>query len=236
MTSNRSRLDRFISSVALIKRADVRLLVAQKRVYVNGVPATTASELIDKFTHISLDGSVLQERRALYVMLHKPVGVISATKDCHQSTVLDLLAPEERKGLHLAGRLDLNSSGLVLLTNDGAWSRTLSSPENKIEKVYQVTVEKPLSGDYVQAFKDGVYFGYEDITTQPVTMKILNEYSAELRLTEGRYHQIKRMFGRFRNPVLSIHRISIGSIVLDSQLAPSESRALTHDETRSIAL
>jgi 16S rRNA pseudouridine516 synthase len=167
-------------------------------------------------------------------MLHKPIGVVSATKDTQHQTVIDLLDCAARHELHIAGRLDLNSSGLLLLTNDSRWSDALMSPTQKVDKVYRVTLANPLTAEYIAAFAEGMYFGFEDIMTQPAKLVILTDHVAEVTLKEGKYHQIKRMFGRFRNPVVGLHRLSIGDIVLDAALAPGESRALTAVEVACI--
>ncbi|WP_108651159.1 pseudouridine synthase [Dongshaea marina] len=235
MHSKRSRLDRFISAHCAIKRKDIRLLLAQGRVQVDGVRATDVDLQVDQFSHITLDQRVLQERSASYVMLHKPVGVVSATRDVEHQTVLDLMARPDRAELHLAGRLDLNSSGLMLLTNDGQWSRRLTAPESKLPKRYRVTLGKPLTRDYVDAFARGFYFPYEGITTLPARLEILSDHCAEVILCEGKYHQIKRMFGRFRNPVLKLHRTAIGQLELDPELKPGESRDLTCHELALLA-
>ena len=234
MQSNKHRLDRFISATIGINRKHVRLMLAQKRVLVNGHTATDIDCIIGQFDKIELDGRVLQDNQAIYLMLHKPAGVVSATKDDQHKTVIDLLAPEYQH-LHMSGRLDLNSSGLMLLTNDGEWSSTLTSPNEKVSKIYEVTLEKPLTEEYPPAFAQGMYFAYEGITTRPARLEILSEYVARVHLEEGRYHQIKRMFGRFRNPVLKLHRIAIGPIRLDSSLAPGESRLLTDEELASLS-
>jgi 16S rRNA pseudouridine516 synthase len=177
---------------------------------------------------------VLQDRAAIYLMLNKPRGVVSATKDEKHRTVIDLLDANTGTDLHIAGRLDFNSTGLLLLTNDGRWSRKLASAQNPVEKVYRVTVEQALTEDYIEAFAQGMYFPYENITTRPVTLTILSDYSAELRLTEGRYHQIKRMFGRFNNKVLTLHRIAIGNVSLDPGLTAGQYRPLTQDEVDGV--
>jgi 16S rRNA pseudouridine516 synthase len=226
------RLDRFISIKAGVAKSDVRLLLAQKRIFVDEHIATDVSQPIDQFSHVVLDGNVLQNNSRKHIMINKPVGVVSATKDEQHKTVMDLLCEEDATDLHIVGRLDLNSSGLLLLTNDGEWSRALMSPENKVSKVYEVTLENPITQNYIQAFAEGMYFSYEDITTKPAHLEILSEHVAKVTLEEGRYHQIKRMFGRFRNPVLALHRVSIGEIKLDNGLAPGEYRALTHDEIK----
>jgi 16S rRNA pseudouridine516 synthase len=230
MQSRRARLDRFISSRMRISRRDVRQLLIQRRIAVDNCTASEMHQTIGQFSRVTLDDEVLQADTALYIMLNKPAGVVSATRDTQHQTVLDLLNREGKEGLHIVGRLDFNSTGLLLLTNDGEWSRRLTSPEHKIAKSYLVTVENPITKGYVQAFAQGMYFPYEDIQTQPAQLHISSQFTAEVILTEGRYHQIKRMFGRFQNRVLSLHRTRIGSIHLDSSLAPGESRDLTNTE------
>lgn len=235
MQSKRGRLDRFLSSQLNMKRKDVRLLLAQKRVSVDGAVALNIGQPIDEFSHIILDNQrVLQANKPVYIMMHKPVGVVSATKDEQHRTVIDLLDRPDKSTLHIVGRLDLNTSGLLLLTNDGRWSRQLTSPEKKVTKAYKVTLQNSLTDEYIEAFYQGMYFSYEDITTEPAKLEIISEYVAHVNLTEGRYHQIKRMFGRFRNPVLQLHRMSIGCLSLDSALQPGESRHLTAQEVENI--
>ncbi|MGL1958038.1 MAG: pseudouridine synthase [Colwellia sp.] len=225
MSISRSRLDRFISQQSNLPRKAVRLLLAQKRILVDGIVAENIAQPIDKFSHIQLDDEILQANKPTYIMLHKPVGVVCATKDKQHKTVIDLLHCQHKDDLHIVGRLDLNTSGLVLLTNDSRWSEQLTSPQHKVEKRYLVTLKNPLTAEYIDAFAQGMYFDYEKITTQPVKLTILSTYQAEVILTEGRYHQIKRMFGRFRNPVMALHRIAIGSFVLDNTLKVGESKA-----------
>ncbi len=230
MSISRARLDRFISEKYQVSRKKVRLMLAQKRVMVDGAFATAIAQPINKFSTILVDGQIIQQHKPLYIMLHKPVGVVCATKDDKHKTVIDLLAtwltPDEKASLHIVGRLDLNTSGLVLLTNDSRWSEKLTLPESKVPKHYLVTLKNPLNAEYVHAFAQGMYFGFEGITTKPVILKIISKYQAEVILTEGRYHQIKRMFGRFDNPVIALHRTSIGSYVLDESLQVGESRSI----------
>ncbi|WDE01500.1 pseudouridine synthase [Thalassomonas actiniarum] len=237
MTLSTSRLDRFISKQCRVSRRDVRLMLAQKRIRVDGAIATNIDQIVDKFSHIMLDNKVLQANQASYVMLHKPVGVVSATKDEQHKTVLDIVnLPEsvDKASLHLVGRLDLNTSGLVLLTNDSRWSERLTSPDSKVEKLYRVTLQNKLNEDYIEAFNQGMYFGYEKITTKPAKLAIISDHVAMVSLVEGRYHQIKRMFGRFRNPVVALHRVAIGSLTLTEQLKVGESRLLTPQEVAGI--
>src|SRR5690606_23746504 len=120
-------------------------------------------------------------------------GVVSATKDQQHTTVVDLLDVPNREQLHIVGRLDFNSTGLLLLTNDGRWSRRLMTPQYKVIKVYRVSLGEPITEECVMAFASGIHFPYENITTKPATLKILDRFTAEVHLMEGRYHQIKRM-------------------------------------------
>ena len=122
----------------------------------------------------------------------------------------------------------------MLLTNDSRWSERLTLPEHKVSKRYIVHLKNKLDEAYVNAFAEGMYFSFEDITTKPAKLTIIADYQAEVELTEGRYHQIKRMFGRFRNPVLALHRSAVGDIVLDADLQPGQSRELTAKEVCSI--
>ena len=230
MSISRARLDRFISEKCQINRKKVRLLLAQKRVMVDGVVATNIDQVINKFSIIAIDNQTIQAHKALYIMLHKPVGVVCATKDDKHKTVIELLdlslTESEKASLHIVGRLDLNTSGLVLLTNDSRWSEWLTSPNNKVAKHYLVTLQNPLNTDYIAAFANGMHFGYENIVTKPAMLKIVSSHQAEVILTEGKYHQIKRMFGRFKNPVVALHRSSIGQYRLDDSLNVGESRFL----------
>ena len=210
MQSTRTRLDRFMSQQLGIKRQAIRPILAQGRIQVDGCVACDVQQSIHQFSHVIFDQQVIQNNKPRYLMMHKPKGVVSATKDLKHKTVVDLLDKNERDKLHIAGRLDFNSSGLILLTNDGRWSRQLSSPVNKIVKRYRVVLETPLDEHYIDAFSQGMYFDYENITTQPAQLKIISSHVGEVSLTEGRYHQIKRMFGRFQNEVLQLHRLSVG--------------------------
>jgi 16S rRNA pseudouridine516 synthase len=212
---------------------DVRPLLAQRRIKVDGELAEAREQIVDGFSVIAVDDAIIQSQAARYVMLHKPRGVLSATHDPRHPVVTGLLP--DGAGLHIAGRLDLHASGLLLLTNDGAWSRRLSAPSSGVCKQYEVTLRDPLNEDYIAAFAAGMYFPYEDITTRPAQLEILGERSARVTLQEGRYHQLKRMFGRFRNPVLSIHRIAIGGLQLDPALQSGEWRELTRAEVAAAA-
>ena len=227
------RVDRFLSNLPQFNRQQARLLLIEKRVRVDGQIVSDPHHDIREFSRIELDEQVLQAGKpARYFMLHKPPGCVSATQDPEHPTVLDLLNEDDKHDLHIAGRLDFNTSGLMLITNDGHWSRHLTQPQTKLPKVYYVETEQDITDAYITRFEQGVYFAYEDLTTLPATLELLGPRSARLSIVEGRYHQVKRMFGYFDNKVVRLHRESIGPLMLDSRLAPGEYRALTPEEVQ----
>ncbi|MGB1458420.1 pseudouridine synthase [Spongiibacter marinus] len=234
MTANTTRLDRFIRQHTAYAMSDTRLLLAQGRIVVDGERAQSINQRVDRFSRVEVDGLCLQADTPLYIALNKPKGVVSATRDNAHRTVIDVLDHPRKAELHIVGRLDFNTTGLVLLSNDGSWSRRISLPETKLAKVYWVEVATPLSQDYIDAFQRGVYFAYEGITTQPAQLQILSATTARLTLTEGKYHQVKRMFGDFDNEVLALHRESVGPVAL-ADLALGESRLLSKEELAAIA-
>ncbi len=229
------RLDRFLSRTLAIKRSDLRLMLARGRIEVDGHRATDSNQVIRPFSEVRCDGRIVQARTAHYVMLNKPKGVVSATRDDVHRTVIDLLDAPWKDELHIVGRLDLNSTGLMLLTNDGRWSRALSLPESKLPKGYRVWVKRTLTSADVEVFRQGLYFGYENITTRPAELRIRGEFEAEVSLLEGRYHQIRRMFAHLGNEVTSIHRFAVGPLMLDAALAPGQSRELKSTELKTLA-
>lgn len=230
MKSKRWRLDRFLRSQLAISQTDIHLLLAQGRITVDHRAATGIQQFVDEYTHVKLDDQVLQDKVPSYLQLHKPKGVVSATTDRLHPTVIDLLPDPRADNLHIVGRLDFNSTGLVLITNDGRWSRMISDPSRRIEKRYRVVLDKPATPDVVTAFSQGIHFGFEGITTRPALLSVLAPTVVEVTLTEGRYHQIKRMFGRFNIRVIALHRISVGALVLDNTLLPGQSRYLSASE------
>ncbi|WP_439134471.1 pseudouridine synthase [Pseudomaricurvus sp.] len=234
MITSRTRLDRYLSHQLGVPRGDIRLILAQGRVTVDGVVARSIHQVLDKFSLVEFDHKPLSSSRPRYIMLHKPRGVVSATEDERHTTVIDLLPGDDNSDLHLVGRLDFNTTGLVLLTNDGHWSRALTLPETKVPKYYHVCLEKPVTEEYAEAFLRGIYFSFEDVTTRPAELTIINPYEVKVVLEEGRYHQIKRMFGHFNNKVVGLHREAIGNLPLDSTLLPGESRELTRSEVHSL--
>lgn len=224
------RLDRFLSNLPRFNRQDARQLISQGRIRLDGLECRDAQAEVREFSRVQLDDELLQVGKAArYFMLHKPVGVVSATCHPEHRTVLDLLDEPDKDDLHLAGRLDLNTSGLLLISNDGLWTRRLTLPGSKQPKVYRVQTEQPITDEYIEVFARGLYFAYEDLTTLPAELEILGSHSARLTLHEGRYHQVKRMFGHFQNKVIGLHRERIGPLDL-GDLPLGHYRALSAEE------
>ncbi len=191
---------------------------------------------VSRFDEVSVGTKILQQALPrLYVMLHKPAGILSATSDPVHRTVLDLIDHPDKDTLHLAGRLDRSSTGLVLLTNDGTWSESLTLPGRKVEKVYLVETNQDIPQEAVSRFAEGFHFSTEGITTLPAKLEILSPRKARVSLYEGRYHQIKRMFHRIDGiRLISLHRVQIGGISLPDDLAPGKWRLLTVHELQEI--
>jgi 16S rRNA pseudouridine516 synthase len=233
------RLDRFLGHHTPLGRKGIKLALAAGQVSVNGFIVKEGLQPVSDFDRVSWRGEDLIEPLvACYLMLNKPAGCASATKDARHPTVIDLLPAEivmkqgavVREDLHLAGRLDFNTTGLIILTNDGQWSRRLTEPKIKIPKTYLVELEDPIHPDTEAVFEQGIYFSYENITTSAAQLQRLSERCCRLSIYEGRYHQVKRMFGYFDNKVVTLHRESMGAIRLDDTLAAGEYRLLNASE------
>lgn len=225
------KLDRLLAKHDSLGRTRARRAIIDGRVRVNGIIETHHHREIDRFHHVMIDQSVIAAgQQSLHIMLHKPLGVVSATRDANQPTVIDLIDHPNRQSLHIVGRLDKNTSGLLLLTNDGRWSKALMNPLQKVPKIYQVTTRDPIPPDAIAAFASGFYFHTENLTTMPAKLELQSTHTAQLTLHEGRYHQVKRMFHRIGNRVTALHRLSIGSITLPDDLAAGAWRHLTPQE------
>lgn len=226
------RLDRFLFHYSDYGRRDIRRILAAGRVQVEGEVEKDTQREIGDFTQVQLDGVLLREDTACYLMLNKPAGYLSATTDPVHTTVMDLI--DVPQTLHIAGRLDRASTGLLILTNDGKWSRRLTEPKENVPKVYLVETAEPITQETHDHFADGIYFAYEDLTTAPAELEVLTDHQARLTIFEGRYHQVKRMFHAVGNKVTSLHRESMGDIRLDANLKPGEYRHLSAIEIAGI--
>ena len=229
------KIDRLLAKHHRMGRTAARRALVAGRVRVGGMVIADRLREVDRFEVVHLDEEVVQPGRPVrYLMLHKPAGILSATSDPTHRTVIDLLDDPQREELHLVGRLDRASTGLLLLTNDGRWSKQILTAATKVPKVYLVETTEPIPAHAVAAFARGFYFPTEDAITLPAQLEILEPCLARVTLHEGRYHQIKRMFKRVGNRVATLHRVRIGGLELPDSLAAGQSRELTREEMEGV--
>lgn len=225
------RLDKFLADSQLGTRSEVRQLLKKGLVSVNGEMVKKPDFKIDPVSdRVCFDGKEVSSQQEVYYMLNKPAGVVSATRDNHDRTVLDLLPPGDRRpDLFPAGRLDKDTTGLLLITNDGTLSHRLLSPRRHVDKTYFVRVNGRIREETVEAFRKGIDIGDEKITL-PAELKPLGEDQALVTIREGRFHQIKRMFHAVGCEVTGLKRLTMGSLVLDENLPEGSFRKLTEEE------
>lgn len=229
------RLDKYIADTTCFSRMQAKRLIKSDVVRINGQPTLNPSNKINSEDIVTLHQSVLTPPKPRYFMLHKPGGYICATQDSENPTVIDLLSEPNKQRLQIAGRLDKNTSGLVLITDDGQWNHRITSPSHQCAKYYQVTLRRPLQSELIEQFAAGIQLKYEKKLTQPATLTIINDLQAELILQEGKYHQVKRMFAAVGNHVIKLHRSRIGDLHLDHDLKPGQYRPLDTEEINSLA-
>ena len=229
------RLDKIISATGKKSRREVKLLVKQGRILVDGVPASAPEMKVDPaVSEILLDGENIGYQRFTYIMLHKPAGVLSAVEDKRQKTVLDLLPEElQRRNLSPVGRLDKDTEGLLLLTNDGELTHRLLSPRHHVDKVYYARVDGRLEEADCAAFAAGITLG-DGLECMPAGLEILSDSEALVTLQEGKFHQVKRMLAFCGKPVVYLKRLSMGPLRLDESLQPGDFRHLTEDEEKML--
>ena len=228
------RLDKFISDAAAYSRSEIRKLIRYRAVTVNGTVAPTADFQVRESDEVRLNGKLIPYRKFIYLMLNKPAGVISATEDARESTVLDLISERQRKGLFPVGRLDRDTEGLLLITNDGGLAHRLLSPRHHVDKVYYARLDGSVGEAEKTLFAQGLKVD-DTLTALPAELEIL-EPATEVRVTirEGKFHQVKRMFEAVGREVLYLKRLSMGPLALDESLPKGGYRRLTAEEESAI--
>ena len=225
------RLDKFLAETTGLTRSQAAKVLRQSAVTVNGKIEKSGAAKVSPDDEIYYDGERLMwVENGQYIMLHKPQGYICSHEDGDYPTIYQFFDYPLSVRLHSAGRLDVDTTGLVLLTDDGQWSHRITSPKFHCEKTYLVTLADPVEANYVQACADGILLRGEKEPTKPATLEILDDYNVNLTLSEGRYHQVKRMFAALGNKVVALHRWKIGDVVLDEHLAEGEFRPLAEEE------
>ena len=224
------RIDKIISSQTNYSRKDVKKLILQKKISVNGKVAKKPEQKVDEQQdEIYIDGNKFEIKKYIYLILNKPQGYISATEDRTAKTVLDLV-PEKymRRGLFPAGRLDKDTTGMMIITDDGEFAHSILAPKKHIEKAYRVQIDIDITDEMREKFKQGIVL--KDHVCCPATIVVEDKNTALITITEGKYHQIKRMFGCFGAKVVNLHRISMGGLQLPKDLKEGECRELTATE------
>lgn len=232
------RIDKIIASGTQYSRKDVKKLIKKRAVLADGSVVLSADEKYDpENTEISVNGTILSYKKFIYLMLHKPQGVVSATEDARERTVLDLLREEEYRCRKLfpAGRLDKDTTGFVLLTDDGEFAHGILAPTRHVTKTYILTAVRAVSVQEAEKMTAGMTIGGEPL--MPAHIRLLQDGvhpTYEIKIRQGKYHQIKRMFSEFDNRVLTLHRTAIGGLSLDASLAAGAYRELTAEELLQI--
>lgn len=228
------RLDKYLAEMGAGTRKEVRKMIRDGRVIINGQKENDPGRKVMEGEEVCADGAPVVYEKYVYYMLHKPAGVISATEDAREQTVLDLIDEKKRKGLFPVGRLDRDTEGLLLITNDGELAHRLLSPKRHVDKVYFARLDGPVGEEEKKLFAQGLKVD-DTLTALPAELEILDGKN-EVRVTvrEGKYHQVKRMFQAVGREVLYLKRLSMGPLVLDEQLPAGAYRRLTGEEESAI--
>jgi 16S rRNA pseudouridine516 synthase len=229
------RLDQRVATFSHYSRSEVKKLIRAGAVLVDGVMERNAARQVEYTEQITLEGQVLAGEAETYLMLHKPVGVVSAHKDDEHATVLSLIDLPNKQTLTIAGRLDKDTTGLLLLSTDGTWAHRIMSPKHQKAKVYRVDVFSEITELQLQQLRDGVLLHGEPEKTRPATAVQLANKQLRLTIYEGKYHQVKRMLAAVGNKVVKLHREQVGGIMLDESLALGEWRYLTNEEVQILS-
>lgn len=231
------RLDKYLADMGVGTRAEVKKYICQGKVKIDGNVVKSPDMKIDEtMQNVSYQDQQVGYEEFEYYMLHKPAGVISATTDKHDKTVIDLIADKKRKDLFPVGRLDKDTEGLLLITNDGELAHRLLSPKKHVDKIYYAKIKGVVTDDDVKVFEEGVSLGQGEVA-KPAKLRILqsDEISEiELTIQEGKFHQVKRMFMSVGKEVVYLKRLSMGALVLDDNLPLGAYRALTTEELEKL--
>ena len=227
------RLDKFVCKSTTLTKVQAVRCIKSGEVKVNGYVIVNESTQVHENNEILMNGKKLIARDFRYILMHKPAGTICSNVDELYPSVFNYLNIDNISELHIAGRLDADTTGMVLITDDGRWSFNITTPAKKCNKVYRVGLSRNIADDVVTKFQLGVQLQGEKELTKPATLDILSDKEVLLTITEGKFHQVKRMFSSVGNRVVSLHRESIGNVSLDiglgqwRYLVPEEVKSLT---------
>lgn len=223
------RLDKYLCDQKIGTRSQVKELVRKGLVTVNGTVCKSSDVKISEQDNISYNGQILNNQKLHYIMLNKPAGVITATVDDSDKTVLDIVKEYPCRNLFPVGRLDKDTTGLLIITNDGNLSHDLLSPKKHVDKEYEVILKRPITASEIKQLESGVFIG-DDLPTLPAKVIRISDNRICLTIHEGRYHQVKRMAKAVGNEVIGLNRIRMGGLELDKNLGLGEYRCLTEVE------
>lgn len=231
------RLDRMLSEMKIATRKEIKQMVKKGIITVNDVTVKKSSEHIDENNDVvKIYDEVIEYRKYLYFVMNKRKGVTSHSKDPMHKTVIDDMGELCVFDLSPVGRLDLDTTGLLIITNDGKFAHNLISPKKDVSKKYKVTLRDKVDEKYNDTFEKGIKLMPEDIITKPATMEIIDDYNCYLTIKEGKYHQVKRMFEKIGNEVVELKRVQIGDFKLPDDLEEGEFRELTDEELKILGL
>ena len=226
----KQRIDKILASQNIASRGQIKNMIKRGAVTVDGITVKRPDEKYDaEVSRIAVNGNEITYKKNIYIMMNKPKGVLSASNDKYEKTVIDLLSPElKRKGLFPAGRLDKDTEGFLLITDDGKLAHQMLSPKNHVYKLYIAETDKILTQNDADKFKEGIKYG--EAAFLPAEMKITDKNTALVEICEGKFHQIKKMFNAVGANVLYLKRLKIGNVFLDENLKPGEYRELFEHE------
>lgn len=228
------RLDKYISNATDLSRTEAKRLIKSGDVSIDEKIATSGSQKVSTDHSVTINGSPITLLVDRYFMMNKPAGVVSATKDHTNPTAIDLIYEHRNQQLQIAGRLDIDTTGLLLITDDGQWNHIVTSPRTDCKKIYLVELENPVGEDYQRKLEAGIALEGEKRRCLPATMEVIDDHHIRLTISEGKHHQVKRMMTSLGNEVVNLHRLQIGGIELDPELEPGDYRPLTDEEIASI--
>lgn len=228
------RLDKFLAESTDLSRSQARKVLSAGEITVNGNVVEKGTFIVNDGDVVAWDNEPLELVGLRYIMLNKPVGYECSLKNSQHPSVMDLIDIEKRDRLHTVGRLDVETTGLILITDDGQWTHRIISPKHRCDKVYVATLAEPLCDEAEASFAKGILLDGETRPTLPAMVERVSPTQARLTIQEGKYHQVRRMFAALGNHVEQLHREQIGPLKLDDDLAPGESRFLTTEEVNAL--
>lgn len=228
------RIDKILSSQNIASRSEIKAMIKSGRISADGLTVKRPEQKFDpENTVFCIDEKEITFKKHLYIMMNKPAGVLSASNDKYAKTVIDLLPDEmKRRGLFPAGRLDKDTEGLLIITDDGDLAHKMLAPKSHVFKLYEATTDKVLNSQDIEAFKSGIKYGDNEFL--PADMRIIGEKTALVEICEGKFHQVKKMFNAVGANVLYLKRLRIGGVYLDENLKSGEVRELTDEEIMSV--